>query len=819
MMEHVCDSKDAELCKQILAVVSVIYRPISLEELTSTIESLARFDSDPAALETVIGSCGSFLTLREGTIYFIHQSAKDFLLNDAHSQILPSGIAHQHHAIFSRSLEVLSRTLRRDVYELSAPGFLIDNVSPPDPDPLAPVRYFCIHWVDHLRDLNHAEGVAQKQLQDDGPVHTFLLRNYLYWLEALSLLRSIPQAVLAMQKLEPLVGGSGNGQLADLLQDARRFVLSCKGALEIAPLQVYASALTFCPTRSLVGRLFRDEAPNWIISAPDIEADWITCLQTLEGHGDTVKSVTFSSDGQLLASASNDRTIKVWNATTGACMQTLEGHSDWVMSIAFSGDGRWLASASRDETVKVWDVATSACVQALEGHSDWVSSIAFSADGKRLASGSRDRTINIWDAATGACIQTLKGHVRSVTLLAFFANDQQLASGSMDKTVKVWNVAIGACIKTLEGHGDWTTSMAFSMDGQWLVSGSENDATAKIWNATTGTCIQALQGHNSHVASVTFSADGQRVASGSGDGTIKIWDTAKGACMQTLKGHREWALSVTFSPDGRRLASGFGDKTVKFWDVATDACAQTLEFHNGGITSVAFSEDGQWLASGAESDGTVKVWDTATSACVQTLQGHQSSVKSVCFSADGQRLISGSGDRTAKVWDVATGTCVQTLEGHTDWVTAVAFLRDGARLISMSDDGRPESRTWVVKVWNAETGACVRTLEGNSGSVARPSFVTRPNTRLSADRDVQVLDLFDTETQPQKISGISTVPHDHGYRISPDGVWIVKHDQRMLWLPSEYRPLTSAIYKSTIALGCSSGRVLIIQFSTEAFER
>ncbi|KAH7118320.1 heterokaryon incompatibility protein [Dactylonectria macrodidyma] len=203
MMKHIYDSDDADLCKQILAVASVVYRPVTLKELTFLVESLKDFGDDLNTLEEIIGSCGSLLTIREGVIYFVHQSAKDFVLNKASDQILPSGIAHQHRAIFSRSLEALSGTLRRDIYSLRVPGFPIDQVSPPDPDPLAATRYSCIYWVDHLSDSDPAE--RMRDLQDGSIVHAFLKEKYLYWLEALSLLRSMSEGVLAMQKLEALV--------------------------------------------------------------------------------------------------------------------------------------------------------------------------------------------------------------------------------------------------------------------------------------------------------------------------------------------------------------------------------------------------------------------------------------------------------------------------------------------------------------------------------------------------------------------------------------------------------------------------------------
>ncbi|KAH6995462.1 NACHT domain-containing protein [Ilyonectria sp. MPI-CAGE-AT-0026] len=234
---YIGNSKDTGLYREVLAIASVVYRPITLDELKVLDD-----------LEEIIGSCGSFLILREGVIYFVHQSAKDFLLNKASNRILPSGTAHQHYAIFSRSLEALLETLERNVYKLDVPGFPIDQVSPPDPDLLASIQYSCVFWLDHLDNLELRLKMSDKDLQDAGIVYKFLRKKYLYWLESLSLLRSMSEGVTAVQKLEALVKTKEARQLTELLRDARRFILSYKQAIEIALLQVYISALVFSPS-------------------------------------------------------------------------------------------------------------------------------------------------------------------------------------------------------------------------------------------------------------------------------------------------------------------------------------------------------------------------------------------------------------------------------------------------------------------------------------------------------------------------------------------------------------------------------------------
>ncbi|KAJ5098527.1 hypothetical protein N7532_005528 [Penicillium argentinense] len=445
MINQVRTSEDAEVCKRILAVMSIAYRPITLDELTALVEIPDDLSDDDEALLEVIAICGSFLTCREDVIVFVHQSAKEFLLERARSEVFPEDQQAEHVAIFSRCLQTMFKTLRHNI---------LDAEESTHPRSLAAIKY-----------------------------------------------------------------------------------------------------------------------------APVVDESWSLCLQTLEGHSHWVDLITWSSDGSRLASASKDKTVRIWDPATGQCASTLEGHNSSVTSIAWSPDGSRLASASEDKTVRIWGLATSQCVSTLKGHSSWVASIAWSPDGSRLASASEDKTVRTWDPATGQCASTLEGHSSSVKSIAWSPDGSRLASASEDKTVRIWGLATSQCVSTLKGHSSWVASIAWSPDGSRLASASE-DKTVRTWDPATGQCASTLEGHSSSVKSIAWSPDGSRLASASEDKTVRIWDLATSQCVSTLKGHSSWVASIAWSPDGSRLASASTDMTVRIWDPATGQCVFTLDFYS-----------------------------------------------------------------------------------------------------------------------------------------------------------------------------------------------------------------------------------------------
>ncbi|MCH8290086.1 hypothetical protein IH992_03125 [Candidatus Poribacteria bacterium] len=298
-------------------------------------------------------------------------------------------------------------------------------------------------------------------------------------------------------------------------------------------------------------------------------------IAILKGHANHIRSLSFSPDGAVLASASG-KTIWLWDMTTKEQTAILEGHTRDVACITFSPNGRLLVSGSGDGTVRVWDVATKQAIAQLEGHTDWVTSVSFSPDGRLLASASEDSTIRLWDVATKQPIVQFGQHMDAtlrlwklwktdtVLSIAFSPDGRFLVSASKDRIVRLWQIATQKQMAQFEGHTNWVHAVVFSADGQFLASASR-DETIRLWDVTTKKEIAQLDGHINWVHAVVFNKYGNLLASASEDKTVRLWDVATKRQIAQLEGHTSWATSVAFSPDGKFLASGSGDKTVRLW--------------------------------------------------------------------------------------------------------------------------------------------------------------------------------------------------------------------------------------------------------------
>lgn len=289
------------------------------------------------------------------------------------------------------------------------------------------------------------------------------------------------------------------------------------------------------------------------------------CINTLKGHSGSVNSLAISRDGETIASASDDKTVILWNLKTAKQAWIFVGSSQEVYAVAISPDNQAIASGDFDRKITRWNLPNKELIGTLfylntpYSHSGFVYSLAFSPDGKTIVSGSADKTIRIWEPDTGKLKRTLNGHSEAVLSVAISPDSKIIVSGSADQTIRFWDLNSGKQIRVITGHSGWITSIAISPDGQIFASGS-TDGTIKLWNLHAGELLRTFSGQQVAIFSVAISPNGEIIASGSKN-EIKLWNLSNGELLHTLSGR----YPVAFSADGQTLVSGGEGGNIKIW--------------------------------------------------------------------------------------------------------------------------------------------------------------------------------------------------------------------------------------------------------------
>ncbi|MBV9229428.1 MAG: TIR domain-containing protein [Chloroflexi bacterium] len=282
---------------------------------------------------------------------------------------------------------------------------------------------------------------------------------------------------------------------------------------------------------------------------------------TYRGHTGWVHGLAWSPDSKYIASASADRTVQVWEATSGKPLFTLTGHQQRVNSVAWSPDGTQLATASNDKTVQIWDTTTGVQRFTYRGHHDWVNSVAWSPDGMLIATASDDKTIQIWDAATGHMVLAYRDHTGWVNAAAWSPDGKLIASASSDKTVRVWDSSTGGNKLVYTGHKQAVNTLLWSPRGLAIASAS-NDKTVHMWDPLTGNHSFTYTAHKHPVLGLARSPHARRIASAS-DKTLHIWYAATGTSILNNHSHTDLVRVIAWSPNGRYIASAGDDRTVQ----------------------------------------------------------------------------------------------------------------------------------------------------------------------------------------------------------------------------------------------------------------
>lgn len=542
------------------------------------------------------------------------------------------------------------------------------------------------------------------------------------------------------------------------------------------------------------GRLFqateairqaRWQLPYQPIGVPDHVSRIIGNLRLR--HNGEINAMAFSPDGQKLATASNDETVKIWDLSNGHEILTYAGHRSGltgperkkVRCLAWSSDGTFIVSAGMEKNIKIWDAATGKDKHSIPATGEFVSSLALSKNGKHLFTGQINVPGNppnglfVYDTATGKLVRDVRDFTNRIGTMSLNTEGNILATGDDNGNVRLFQYP--SFVDNVNQPAYWTQQdptgatyhLGFSPDDKTLVR--VGPFAVKLYSTpqpgapfVVGAARVTLNTHRPHRA--IFSKDGKTLFIGDFDGNIQFWDAENQQKVGEYKNaHAREINGLIFTPDGNRLASCAGDFIIRLWDFDVTLQSRDFEGHEAPVWTGAFSPDGTRIVS-ASGDRTVKVWQRDTGKVAFTITDHTAPVTVALFSPDGKLIASAGGDKIIRIFNADDGKPLRTCPGHLGTITSLDFSSDSKRIVSGSADRQ-------VKIWDADNGKELLAIKDNPSIVSGVAF--RPDGKQVAVGNIdQAIRLYDADKGKLQNTWNAHGTAVNGVAYSPNGQWL-----------------------------------------------
>ncbi|KAL9037961.1 MAG: hypothetical protein Q9180_003421 [Flavoplaca navasiana] len=731
------EAEMVKLCdrfRQVVGTIVVLFDELSAPELAELLGMSRK------AIELSYASLHSVLNIPQdvgSSIRLLHPSFRDFLLDDTRcsDRHLCVNASLKHEELAKYCLKSMSDGLKRNMGHLTTPGSTPEDVDCQILKTQLPkhLQYACQYWVDHLAGIS-TESEVKRELPNEKDILVFFRQDFLHWLEAMSLMAKMSQAVVLITRLEDLLdSASDDTTLRSIVEDARRFILNNRGIIEKAPLQTYASALVFSPSKSLVRQHYVDQLPDWLIRSPTVEDRWGNCVQILEHDNledglDGIEErseltapliIPFSTDGNYIASTLKNGKIILWEAATGAVHSTLDSYLPNIVTIKFLQNGI-MASMYADGSVRLFDQVTGVLFRTLEApvedcqlatDAHWserpISPMFILLNGDLLVL-LQNGQVWIWNWRSnswgerdliGTPIRRVYGCLSNGLLVAAICGNDP---DSLDLSLLDTNTSQ---IQTIEAD-----KIPLTM-GPVAISSLDIIAWENVYGAlevvdTNDMSRTELKAYDTYsVSTSTFSPDGSMLLSSYRSMALLSWNFSTQS-MSAVDRTASKIRSIAFSPDSKQLATSMG-RLVKLYRFPARDMSSLRDSRAGTPLVISMASNGKQIAASlSRLASMIQIYDTQNGGLTHELSGHSLMGFVVAFSPNNQQLALTSDNSTLLVWDLRTGALDWATSGDRNQIHLVSliFSPGGRYLVSGNKEGE-------ILVLDAKSGNVIHVFE------------------------------------------------------------------------------------------------------------